>query len=169
MRSEEWTCGSEPPAPATQSDTVSCCYQKKNRARAVCCCLLAWLTMEDSRSFLRQTNEDGVSVYSHLTEVLATLLINEKPDQALESLEGTSLACKKTHYSAASAIIPAEPPEAPVPPSADEAASAAWHSSHAGLLAPKSGEEEPGDQGEVKDTLAERALFEWCAPRLCNS
>merc|ERR1719440_789627 len=120
------------------------------------------MALEDSRSFLRQTNEDGVSVYSHLTEVLATLLINEKPDQALESLEGTSLACKKTHYSAASAIIPAEPPEAPVPPSADEAASAAWHSSHAGLLAPKSGEEEPGDQGEVKDTLAERSLFE-CA------
>jgi hypothetical protein len=120
---------------------------------------------ETAKAWLRQTNENGVSVYSHLTEVLATLLTH-KPDAALDALEGVSLQCKQAHYAPDATAVPEAPAEAPPPPTEREAAAAAWHEANATLLAPKKGEDDaPADQGSVRDTLAERALFEWCAPR----
>jgi radial spoke head protein 4A len=117
--------------------------------------------METAKTYLRQTNEDGVSIYSHLTEVLATLL-STKPENPLDQLEGVSLQCKKGHYSPASTIVPDAPPEVPPPLSAEDEASAAFHAANAALLAPKASEEDAGDQGTVSDVQAERALFE-CA------
>jgi radial spoke head protein 4A len=114
--------------------------------------------MEESTAFLRKTNEHGVSVYSHLTEVLATLLA-QKPEDALDMLEGVSLACKKTHYAPEAVVLPEAPPVLPGPPTAEEQASSTFHSSHAKLLGPKTGEEEPAE-GEVRDTLADSALFQ---------
>jgi len=115
--------------------------------------------MEESKEFLRKPTENGVSVYSHLTEVLATLL-TQKPENALDMLEGVSLACKKTHYDPADVVLPVMPPVLPDPPSAEEQASAAWHSSHAALLAPKSAEDEERPEGTVRDTIADSALFQ---------
>lgn len=116
------------------------------------------------KAFLRKTNADGVSVYSHITEVLATLLA-QKPENALDVLEGVSLACKQKHYSAAATVVPETPPEVPVAPSSVEASASAWHAANVSLLTPPGTVEEPVDYGEavVKDVLAERALFEWCA------
>ena len=65
-------------------------------------------TLDAGKAFLRKTNADGVSVYSHLTEVLATLL-ETQPASALDAFEGVSLATKASHYKAGAMV----PPEAP--------------------------------------------------------
>ena len=114
--------------------------------------------MEASKAYLMKTDENGVSVYSHLTNVLAVLL-DSQPASALDAFEATSLATKKMHYAAgAAAVTPAAPelpdPAAPVP------ASLAWAESTAALLKPKPSEEEPS--GTVANLMYESSLFE-CA------
>jgi len=111
--------------------------------------------MEAEKAYLRKTDANGVSVYSHLTEVLATLL-SEKPANALDMLEGVSLACKKAHYKASDEItVPEPPPETPA-----EAPPAVWAESTAAMLSKAPPEEAP--EGEVVDFLGDSALFE-CA------
>ena len=46
------------------------------------CCSVAAMAATDGKKFLRKPNDDGVSVYTHLTEVLASLLA-QKPENAL--------------------------------------------------------------------------------------
>ena len=144
----------------------------------LCLCLLslavsviaaAWMAtkMDTAKAFLRQTNADGVSVYSHLTEVLATLL-QKQPDNALDMLEGVSLECKKKHYSPEGTAAPEAPAEVPPPLSDVEQASSAWHEANAKLLGKPSGDEDAAPEGEVTDILAERAMFEWFVPRSCG-
>jgi hypothetical protein len=111
----------------------------------------------DAKAFLRKTNADGVSVYSHLTEVLATLL-DQKPDNALDALEGVSLACKQKHYIPALAVVPQPPPELGSVSHGEH-----WHMANVAILTPPKAGEEPAEQGVVTDVLSERALFEWCA------
>ena len=123
--------------------------------------------MDTAKAFLRQTNADGVSVYSHLTEVLATLL-QKQPDNALDMLEGVSLECKKKHYSPEGTAAPEAPAEVPPPLSDVEQASSAWHEANAKLLGKPSGDEDAAPEGEVTDILAERAMFEWFVPRSCG-
>ena len=121
--------------------------------------------MDAGKAFLRSTNAHGVSVYSHLTEVLANLL-SEKPDNALDFFEGVSLACKKSHYSAVMTMMPDVPLELPCELSELEHASQVFHVMNAKLLKPAAAEEEIGEQGEVRDVLSDRMLFEWYALQL---
>lgn len=114
--------------------------------------------MEDAKTYLRKTNKDGVSVYSHLTTVLATLL-DQQPSSALDCFESVSLSCKKAHYTPGVVDTGVAPPEEPV----DAAAPIeAWCDATSQLLAAvqKPSEDEP--TGKVADMLTERTLFE-CA------
>lgn len=52
-----------------------------------------------SQAFFSQTGPDGVSVRSHLTEVIHKLLLSKDPD-ALQKLESLSLEVKAKHFDA---------------------------------------------------------------------
>jgi len=111
----------------------------------------------DGKAWLRQTDEQGVSVYSHLTEVLATLL-DKKPSNALAMLEGASLAAKGSHYAPAAVSVPEAPPELPAEPPV-----AGWASKTKTLLETVAKPLEEGtEQGVIADLQMERTLFE-CA------
>lgn len=116
--------------------------------------------MEAGKAYLRQTDADGISVYSHLTDVLATLL-ELQPANALEAFESTSLRCKAANYMADAVATGVAPPELP-DPEAPVAPAEAWASATKSLLitVAKPTEDEP--TGVVSDLLSERALFE-CA------
>ena len=53
--------------------------------------------MEAGKAYLRKADANGVSVYSHLTTVLASLL-ETQPANALDAFESVSLACKGAAY-----------------------------------------------------------------------
>jgi radial spoke head protein 4A len=113
--------------------------------------------MEGGKAFLRATNKDGVSVYSHLTEVLATLL-DQKAPNSLDMLEGVSKAVKAKHY---------QPDEIeivdPCPEVLDAGASASLAATSALLAATAKPPEEGAEAtGQVADVMYERTLFE-CA------
>lgn len=112
--------------------------------------------MEGGKAFLRQTNKDGVSVYSHLTEVLATLL--DTKGNSLDMLEGVSKAVKAKHYQP-EAIEISEPCDEVVDP-----APSASMTATAALLAATQKPKEEGEEatGQVADLIFERSLFE-CA------
>ncbi len=112
----------------------------------------------DAKAFLRKTDAKGVSVYSHLTDVLAYLL-ETQPGDALGAFESASLAKKESYYTGAAA--PPAPPELP-DPSAPVPAAEAWAASTAAMLAAaaKPSEEEP--TGTVANLPLERSLLE-CA------
>ena len=112
---------------------------------------------EAGKTYLRQTNEQGASVYSHLTDVLATLL-DQKPSDALGMLEGISLSCKASTY--APSKVADAPPELPAEP-----APAGWAEASSTLLAAAKAPEEGTDQGSITDVLMESKLFEQCAAR----
>ena len=103
------------------------------------CCRNVMPSVADAKAFLRKTNADGVSVYSHLTEVLATLL-DQKPDNALDVLEGVSLACKQKHYIPALAVVPQPPPELGSVSHGEH-----WHMANVAILPPPKAGEEPAD------------------------
>jgi len=107
---------------------------------------------EAGKTYLRQTNEQGASVYSHLTDVLATLL-DQKPSDALGMLEGISLSCKASTY--APSKVADAPPELPAEP-----APAGWAEASSTLLAAAKAPEEGTDQGSITDVLMESKLFE---------
>lgn len=54
------------------------------------------------QAFFSQANSDGVSVRSHLTELIHRLLQSKDPD-ALKSLESLSLEVKASHFKAETA------------------------------------------------------------------
>ena len=80
------------------------------------------------KAWLQQTDAQGVSVYGHLTGVLARLL-ETRPDDALAALESVSGEAKKAHFTPASAEAPAVPTELPA-----SGASDAWRESNNALL-----------------------------------
>jgi len=118
--------------------------------------------MEASKAFLRKTDADGVSVYSHLTDVLTSLL-EIRPTSALDSFESVSLLKKTAHYQAGT-VAPGEVfPELP-PADAPVEAAVAWATQTAELLkktaAAASNPEAEEPTGQVSNLLLERALFE---------
>ena len=119
-------------------------------------------TMDAGKAFLRKTNEDGVSVYSHLTEVLATLL-ETQPTNALDAFESVSLA-KKSAMLKPGALDISDPPGELPDPDAPAGYTDAWNTSTEALLtkaaANAKAEEEP--TGAVANCMYERSLFE-CA------
>lgn len=60
------------------------------------------LTARHAQAMLMQSNQDGVSIHSHLTELIHQLLM-EKGASALEDLENISLGVKAKRFVAAEA------------------------------------------------------------------
>ena len=108
--------------------------------------------MDAAKEYLRKTDASGVSVYSHLTEVLATLLARQ-PANALDMLEGVSLECKSKHYSKDAAEVAPAPPE--VPASVEPSAWAAANDTLVKGYAPAEGDA----SGQVTDVVYEKSLF----------
>jgi len=94
-----------------------------------------------AKAYLQDPGVDGVSLYGHLTEVLATMLDNKTADP-LSALESISMKVKGTHFTAEST----KPPE---PPSVEPVTETSlWHSASNKLLtdtAPKEGDEPNAD------------------------
>lgn len=80
-----------------------------------------------AKAYLQEPGADGVSLYGHLTEVLATMLENKTQDP-LGSLESLSQQIKPTHFTPESAQPPAPPPTEP----SEEGG--AWHTAASKLL-----------------------------------
>lgn len=117
--------------------------------------------MDAGKTFLRKTDARGISVYSHLTEVLATLL-ETQPANALDCFEGVSLSKKAAHYQASTVLPPAEaPPELP-DPAVPAAPNEAWATSTQAMLKAAAKPSEDEASGQVANMLYERTLFE-CA------
>ena len=68
--------------------------------------------MEAGKAYLRKADANGVSVYSHLTTVLASLL-ETQPANALNAFESVSLACKAKSYKPGMVSTGVAPPELP--------------------------------------------------------
>ena len=120
--------------------------------------------MEAGLRELRQTNKDGVSVYSHLTEVLASLL-DTKPPNALEMLEGMSLAKKAAHYKPELVAV-SDAPEEVLSPELSAALTATQALLAAAAKPPEEGAEATGT---VSDVMYERTLFECAGVGLSES
>lgn len=114
--------------------------------------------METSRAeaealaYFQKSGESGESLYSQLTDVLATILIT-KPANALDAFESISQQVKEGRFTAAAAVAPPAPTEAPVVDSA-------WEESNLALLKPSS-EEEVDASLTPLSLLEESLLFEW--------
>jgi len=115
----------------------------------------------DALAFFSQAGDDGVSVRSHLTEVIHRLLQSKEAD-ALKSLESISLEVKAAHFAAAGGLKPK--PELPagsvpvrtggvtVPTEAWLKSAKALHTAVDTAVSP------PPSSGEVPDLLS---MFEW--------
>lgn len=93
-----------------------------------------------AKAYLQEPDKQGVSLYSHLTEVLAGFLEKDDND-VLGPLEAASMTAKGTHFTAASATAP------PMPPLEPASDGGKWHESSNVLLTstmPQEGDE-PGD------------------------
>uniref|UniRef100_A0A7S4EYZ4 Uncharacterized protein n=1 Tax=Chrysotila carterae TaxID=13221 RepID=A0A7S4EYZ4_CHRCT len=113
---------------------------------------------EAAKAWLLQANDTGVSVYGHLTEVLAHML-NTQPTDAVDALEITSHQVKQSYFTKDSAIPPPAPTAAP---DADSATS--WQQSNSALLKAKAGDEEEEEAKEdlrITNLLDDLALIEW--------
>jgi len=80
----------------------------------------------DGLAFLQTTDENGMSVYSQLTDVIASILLS-KPADALESFEAISQKVKAGQFSAASTVVPPAPIEV-------SAAETAWEEADGALF-----------------------------------
>ena len=75
-----------------------------------------------AKARLLEAGDDGVSVFSHLTDVLASILdAGATPETALKSFEATSLAVKNAQFKPSDGV-PKAPVRLPEPPK-----STAWH------------------------------------------
>jgi len=105
--------------------------------------------MNAEKAYLKAPGADGISLYGHLTEVLATMLEKGEKD-ALGSIEALSMKAKGTHFTPASAVAPPAPALEPV------ADATKWHETSGALLtstAPVEGEEAAGfNPNLVKDS-----------------
>lgn len=118
------------------------------------------MAMEAGKAFLRQTNADGVSVYSHITEVLAHLL-ETQPANALDAFESMSLARKSAHYAPGKVVVGKTPTELPGPDS-PAAPGAAWCSSTQTMLKAAAKPSEDEATGTVANVMMEASMFQ-CA------
>ena len=105
-----------------------------------------------AKARLLEAGDDGVSVFSHLTDVLASILdAGATPETALKSFEATSLAVKNAQFKPSDGV-PKAPVRLPEPPK-----STAWHQANSTLL--KAGEEEE-EGGHVPNVMEEMKFFE---------
>jgi len=100
-----------------------------------------------SKAFFQQANTDGVSLHSHLTEVIQHLLASKDP-KALENFESISLGVKAKHFSAV------EPGAKNVAPALDDDS---WKRRTNKLFKVDTSEEDSG----VPNLLEESSFFEW--------
>ena len=82
--------------------------------------------IDEKRAYLQKVDDAGVSVYGHITEVLARIL-TAQPENALDALESVSLEAKAGYFDAASTLAPAEP-------SSDLEIPSEWHVGTSALL-----------------------------------
>lgn len=61
-----------------------------------------------AQAYFQQTNKDGVSLHSHLAELIQELLTSKDPD-ALSKLESISLDVKAKHFKPAMGVTPVAP------------------------------------------------------------
>jgi len=101
-----------------------------------------------TKAFFQQTNASGVSLHSHLTEVIHKLLSSKDPN-ALDNLENISLEIKKQHFAAAEPGAKNAPP--PLPAGDD------WSKRSNKLFTVDTSEEDE----DMQDVLSEMSLFEW--------
>jgi hypothetical protein len=101
---------------------ISCICQTRNRAfplplfpLQVClvviaapCAKMPAAVIDEKRAHLQKVDDAGVSVYGHITEVLARIL-TAQPENALDALESVSLQAKAGYFDAASTLAPPEP------------------------------------------------------------
>ena len=80
------------------------------------------------KAWLQKTDAEGISVYGHLTDVLARLL-ETRPADALQALESISKDVKDGHFTSASAETAPAPTSLP-----DSESSDAWQRSNNALL-----------------------------------
>ena len=99
-------------------------------------------------SFLQRPNEKGVSVYSHLTDVLATILASN-PADALGAFEALSAKVKSSSFDPAAVTVPPPPPT-----TAPEVPDSGWLERDAALLKP--GSEDEAD-GQIPPSLLDDA------------
>jgi len=101
-----------------------------------------------AKAYFQQANAAGISVHSHLTEVIHRL-ITSKDENALKEFENISLEVKKAHFTAEEpGVKNIVPPPAPT----DDA----WKKSANALFkVPTSGD------AAVPNLLEDAALFEW--------
>ena len=64
--------------------------------------------IDEKRAHLQKVNDAGISVYGHITEVLARIL-TAQPENALDALESVSLEAKASYFDAATTVAPPEP------------------------------------------------------------
>ena len=109
--------------------------------------------MAEGRDYLSKIDDNGVSVYSHITDVLARILAG-KPADALDVFESVSLEAKAGHFTPASATAPEASPDA-------ESASA-WQTATSTLLAAPSADAEAEEDAELKipNVTEEMGFFE---------
>lgn len=106
------------------------------------------------REMMQKRNSAGVSMYGHLTDVLATLL-DQKPADALSAFESISLQLKTQQFTLDSAVPPEMPATIPETESSD-----VWHVNSSALL--KAPEEEEDTDGMTTPNLLEDAHYlEW--------
>ena len=67
------------------------------------------------QAFFSEANADGISMHSHLAEVIHKLLL-EKPANPLESFESSSLEVKGKHFTAKEAGLKVRVHVPPMPP-----------------------------------------------------
>lgn len=102
----------------------------------------------EAKAYFQQTNAAGVSLHSHLTEVIHKLITSKDPN-ALENFENISLETKKAHFTAAE---PGAKNVCPPPAPTDEA----WKKRSNALF-----RVDAGDSAGVPNLLEEASLFEW--------
>jgi radial spoke head protein 4A len=106
--------------------------------------------VDEKRAYLQKVDDAGVSVYGHITEVLARIL-TAQPENALDALESVSLEAKAGYFDAASTLAPAEP-------SSDLEHPSEWQVNTNALLTAPVGED--GAEVEEDDSLVTPNLLE---------
>jgi len=108
------------------------------------------------KAWMQKTDELGVSLYGHITEVLATIL-TQKPADGLDALEAVSAQVKGTYFKPG---VPAPPPGT----IADAPGSTTWQAGSTALLkAPGKDEEVEEADAEMKipDLMDDMKAFAW--------
>lgn len=112
------------------------------------------MSFEEAKQFLRREDEDGSSLYEHLSQVLAKIVV-EKPANANAMFEHISQELRRGDF--ANTVAPAEGDEEPTRP--EKEAQLAWCATVSKLYEDKTGEEQ--QEGTFPDLMTEANVYEW--------